>query len=123
GSGLTVEGTLSAVGTSASPIVLTSLFDSSVGGNSTGTATSPHPGDWSGVVVSGAGSVNLQHATVSYGAWGVFGQSSKAVTLVGDKFMESGNGAVYLDDGQSDTVKNNTAVDPGGLAYLDHGPA
>jgi hypothetical protein len=100
---------------------MTSLWDTTIDGNSTGAATNPQPGDWSGISVSGAGSVNLQHATVSYA--GLSSQSSKATTLVSDKFVDSNGGAVYLDDGQSDTIESNSVVNPGGVAYVEQGPA
>jgi hypothetical protein len=108
GEGLSVRGSLHATGTSASSITFS-------------PTTNPQPGDWSGISVSGAGSVNLQHATVGYA--GFTSQSSKAMTLVSDKFVDSNGGAVYLDDGQSDKVENNSVVNPGGVAYAEQGPA
>jgi hypothetical protein len=60
-------------GTAQSPVTLTSFWDDSVGGDTDrddGT-TVPAPGDWGGIRVNGGGTLNLVHATVSYGDDGV----------------------------------------------------
>jgi hypothetical protein len=93
-----VQGTLDAVGTAASPIVFTSLNDNSVGGN-TGNGT-PYQGDWYGVFADGAGSLDLEYATVDYagnggsscwcGSWpasgGVSVTTTGTVVLTNDTF-------------------------------------
>ncbi|MCJ1709207.1 hypothetical protein, partial [Microbacterium sp. VKM Ac-2923] len=65
---LTVAGSLVANGTSASPVVFTSLYDDSVGGdtNTDGDDTKPENGSWSGIRVSDGGSVALTQARVLY---------------------------------------------------------
>ncbi len=52
---LVVVGSLVANGTAETPVILTSLQDDSVGGdtNGDGSATSPVPGDWGGIQVTG----------------------------------------------------------------------
>jgi len=61
---LTVGGSLVASGTAASPVVFTSVNDGSAGG-ATGSG-SPRPGDWNGIASYGSGSVDIEHAVVSY---------------------------------------------------------
>ncbi len=73
-SALTINGTLVANGTVASPVIFTSLLDDSVGGDTNGDedATVADSGDWSGIYASGAASqVTLVNARVSYGSSGV----------------------------------------------------
>jgi len=69
GTQMSVDGSLDAVGSAEDPIVFTSINDNSVGG-STGSG-SPVAGNWTGIMVSGAGSIDLEHASVSYVEAGV----------------------------------------------------
>jgi hypothetical protein len=84
---LTVEGTFNAVGTSGSPITITSIEDNSVGGT-TGNGT-PAPGDWQGIQVSGSASIDLEHANVDYTSTGVSATTSAHVTVEDDKLQEN----------------------------------
>jgi hypothetical protein len=73
GSNLDARGILLALGTAAEPIVLTALADDSVGGDTAGdgSATSPAPGNWRGLVLDGYsafwGWAELEHVQVRYG--------------------------------------------------------
>ena len=67
GAGIAVDGALDVNGTTANPVVLTSITDDSVGGdtNKDGLATSPSPGNWSGVVVN-LGTADFVGAKIRY---------------------------------------------------------
>ncbi len=67
-SALTIDGTLVANGTVASPVIFTSLLDDSVGGDTNGDedATLPAAGDWSGIYVSDGATASLNATTIRY---------------------------------------------------------
>ena len=110
GAKITVEGSLVAVGSSSSPITFTSVNDNSVGG-STGSG-SPAAGDWGGIEVSGAGSVDAEHAGVEYAYSGVWGSTTGAVKLVDDSFSSLSHGGV--DVGAGDVTAEDNSVTGGG---------
>ncbi len=66
---LTISGTLDAVGSSSSPIYLTSYKDDAVGGdtNGDGSTTSPAAGDWRQIFLNSGSTVNLAHTVIRYG--------------------------------------------------------
>ena len=64
-------GTLTAVGTSGSRIIFTSMQDDSVGGDSGNDgATVGAPGQWYSIIVSGGALATLDYADVRYGGYG-----------------------------------------------------
>ncbi|WP_394255909.1 hypothetical protein [Pseudoclavibacter helvolus] len=72
-SSLRVDGKLSTGGTAASPVVLTSIYDDTAGGdwNGDGNLSVPAPGDWVGLFVSG--NLDLQNTDIRYAALRTFG--------------------------------------------------
>lgn len=68
---LTINGTLNALGSSATSTYLTSIKDDLVGGDTNGdtSSTSPSGGDWCHIKVNSGGSATFEHAVVRYGGW------------------------------------------------------
>jgi hypothetical protein len=95
---LNASGTLLVNGTSASPVVFTSVHDDTIAGdtNNNAGATLPLPGNWSGLVfqTSSAASV-LDHVDVRYsgaGGWsGLYFQSPDANITVKDSIIRNGS--------------------------------
>ena len=71
--GLTIEGTLNAVGTAASPVVFTSYADDSYGGdtNGDGAATQPARGNWAGLDFQPGSNGQLTYCRITYGGGNV----------------------------------------------------
>ncbi len=80
-----IYGTLTAIGTLAEPIVFTSLYDDSNGGdtNNNADANVPGPGQWRSIVIyesSGNTSI-MDHCQILYGGYDYF-DNTKAVRIV-----------------------------------------
>jgi hypothetical protein len=93
GSAIEVNGTLLAEGTSAAPIVFTSIWDDEHAGDTgaDGSNITAGPGQWSGVTVNASGGARIAHAEMLYGGnYYYFSYSNALVRAVG--------GEVSLDD-------------------------
>jgi hypothetical protein len=79
-----VSGTLTATGTNASPVSMTSWRDDSIGGdtNADGSQTTPAAGDWYAVYVNAGGNVNLTYTRIYYGYYGVTNSGGSAVGAI-----------------------------------------
>jgi hypothetical protein len=93
GTGLEVNGVLSAAGTSSSPVTFTSINDDSVGGDTNGNPEStPSAGEWRGISVSVGSnatsrpSVSLEHTTVSYYS-SVETREASSVSVANSRFV------------------------------------
>jgi hypothetical protein len=112
---LTAAGIINAVGTEASPITFTSINDNSVGG-ATGSG-SPAAGDWGGIASSGAGSLDIEHATLDYASTAVLAQGSGTTVVSSDAFASESSGAAKLEGSPAPTLLNNSSTNSGGLAF------
>ena len=83
--------TLSAVGTRAAPIIITSIKDDSVSGdtNGDGDKTIPQPGDWEEIKNNG-GVINLAFVSALYGGYGQYSNQ-------GDAIIRTASGTTTMD--------------------------
>lgn len=91
---LSVAGQLVCAGTSGAPVVFTSWFDDTWGGdtNADGGATTPAAGDWGGLSLYGSTASVLDHVRVRYGGAGVSALVGTANqdTILRDCILEHG---------------------------------
>ena len=110
-----VAGTLDAVGTSAQPILFTSVNDNSVGGL-TGSG-SPMSGDWGGITVNG--SINLEHTNVSYASTAIDLDASGSRSVVSGTIEDSST-AIAASGGNLN-FRGSLVDDPVGVSSCDWG--
>jgi hypothetical protein len=94
---LLVEGTLKAVGELSKPIIFTSYWDDSAGGDTNGDfgGTDPAPGDWLGTIIRSEGSSLFDYTETRYaggGGWNVWSDGGEIIMSDSGIYYSSGNG-------------------------------
>ena len=118
GNNLSVQGTLDAVGTAASPVTFTSVNDNSVGG-STGTGT-PKPADWAGIELGSLqASSQFDYVVFEYASVAIHVDYLDALPIENSVF--SYDTAAITVDGTSDNDPALAALDcvPPYLSFID----
>ncbi len=123
---INVYGTLSAVGTSGSPIYFTDYRDD-IGGDTNASADQPAAGWWWGLRLMNGGNADIRYATIRYSAQAYFGHwlgdYSAPIYKIGTGTLNLANSTVSDNSGyglwfrdtsvtatvDSTTVKNNTS--------------
>jgi hypothetical protein len=123
GSQLVVNGSLVVSGTSASPVVFTSIKDDSTAGdtNGDGNASSPAAGDWGGITVPGAGSADMSYPQIRYASQGLAAVTSGSVRVVNGQLSHLWSGGLSIN--APGVVVQNTSVANGWDASGGPGPA
>ena len=127
GAGLYVQGNIKVAGTTDLPIILTSLKNNEVGAGSVPEAVGqPVAGDWGGIYLDNAGSVNLENLVISYGGdfhdlfngiyYNFFSDSLiKFVNSSGSLnrvvLLQSANTGLFLDGASSVNIQNSSFQD------------
>jgi parallel beta-helix repeat protein len=111
---LSIGGLLNAEGTASEPIIFTSIYDDSFGGdtNNDGNATSPTPGDWEHIEIEASVPVTsiIRNCVFRYGGYAT-GEGKGGLSLSGDQTVDSclfyqNIRGVFIDEASQATVKN-----------------
>jgi len=116
----TVDGTLDVDGIEGSKAFLTSLSDDSVGGDTNGDGPSVGmPGDWQGIVVSGAGVLDVDQASIRFAGAAnlapVFAISTGSITVRNTVMSDSTGSGMNLNGTTIPVVVENCTLDNNGL--------
>jgi hypothetical protein len=80
---INVDGSLKILGTTAAPVIFTSIADDSVGGdtNGNGDDSAPAFGNWSGLAVSAAATITATHLDARFSSSGISGSDAAELTV------------------------------------------
>ncbi|MEK7079030.1 MAG: right-handed parallel beta-helix repeat-containing protein, partial [Patescibacteria group bacterium] len=124
---MTVNGTLTAVGTSGSPVVFTAFTDDSYGGDSNGNGlSSGTPGYWGRIYFANTSSSRLEHAVVRYGGSGSQGSVNlyqSNVPVISSNISDGSSFGIYTYN-TSPLIEGNTISNNGshGIYHLYGSP-
>src|SRR5262249_54403493 len=118
---MTINGTLSAAGTTPGPIKFTSIQDDGAGGGA--------PGQWYGIFFNSGSSGTFDYVTATYGGYGssptsyaeVKTQNSTATVTIDHSLFENSQTAGVGDGGGSVTVSHTEIENNGAGAWVNNG--
>ena len=124
GRGMTVRGTLTAVGTAGSPVVFTAWTDDSYGGDSNGGgASAGTPGYWNRIYFENTSSSRIEHAVVRYGGSGSQGNVyiyQSNVPVISSTILNGSSYGIYTYNA-SPLIEGNTISNNGGAGIYHNG--
>ncbi|MDU0314735.1 IPT/TIG domain-containing protein [Phycicoccus sp. M110.8] len=110
--GLVVNGTLNAAGTATNPVILTSVWDTTTGADTTtivSNPSTPQPGDWKGINApnSSGATITVAHTTIAYASTGVAMPNGGSLSLTASTITKT-DGGVYASALTNPVITGNT---------------